>query len=69
MADLAAYRDLHDTVDIPIIVPSQRAFSAEEASLISGECGIEGIMIGAIVTGSTAPEIEAAVRKFKAAIG
>ena len=68
MADLAAYRDLHDTVDIPVIVPTQRAISPREASLITGECGIEGLMIGAIVTGKTAPEIEAAVRSYKAAI-
>lgn len=69
VADLAAYRDLHDTVDIPIIVPTQRAITPEEATLITGECGIEGLMIGAIVTGKTAPEIETAVRKFKRALG
>lgn len=68
VADLAAYRDLHDTVDLPIIVPSQRAIKPEEASLITEECGIEGLMIGAIVTGKTPSEIETAVRKFKAAI-
>lgn len=68
MADLAAYRDLHDSVDVPIIVPSQRAIRPEEASLITGECGIEGLMIGAIVTGTTPRDIEAAVKRFKAAL-
>jgi hypothetical protein len=68
MRDLVAYRELHDTVDIPIIVPTQRAIRPEEAYLITRECGIEGLMIGAIVTGKTPGEIEAAVRKFKAAI-
>ncbi|HEY3375877.1 MAG TPA: hypothetical protein VGL77_00145, partial [Armatimonadota bacterium] len=33
VADLAAYRDLHDTVDVPIIVPTQRNIRPEEASL------------------------------------
>jgi hypothetical protein len=68
VADLAAYRDLHDTVDIPIIVPTQRAIQPEEATLITGECGIEGLMIGAIVTGTGARDIERAVSRFKAAL-
>ena len=68
VADLANYRDLHDTVDVPIIVPTQRAITPEEASLITGECGIQGLMIGAIVTGVTPKEIEQSVRRFKAAL-
>jgi len=68
VADLAAYRDLHDTVDIPLIVPSQRAIRPEEATLITGNCGIEALMIGAIVTGATPREIEAAVKAFKTAM-
>jgi len=68
IADLAAYRDLHDTIDIPIIVPTQRAIRPEEATLVTGECGIQGLMIGAIVTGKTALSIEDAVRKFKSAL-
>lgn len=68
VADLINYRDLHDTVDVPIIVPTQRAIKPEEATLITGECGIEGLMIGAIVTGVTAKEIEYAVRRYKAAL-
>lgn len=65
VADLAAYRDLRDTIDLPIIVPTQRAIRPEEATLITRECGIEALMIGAIVTGKTAESIEEAVRKFK----
>jgi len=68
MIDLAAYRELHDTVDLPIIVPTQRAIRPEEATLITGTCGIEGLMIGAIVTGKTPAEIETAVRRFKTAL-
>jgi len=68
MADLAGYRDLHDTIDLPIIVPTQRAIRPEEACLITRECGIEGLMIGAIVTGKTPTGIEEAVRKFKKAL-
>jgi hypothetical protein len=68
VADMAAYRDLHDTVDVPLVVPTQRKISADEASLITGECGIAGLMLGAIVTGTTAHEIETVVKQFKAAI-
>ena len=68
VADLAAYRELHDTVDLPIIVPTQRAIRAEEATLITGDCGIQALMIGAIVTGKTPAEIETAVRRFKTAL-
>lgn len=68
IADLTAYRDLHDTVDLPIIVPTQRAIRPDEATLLTGECGIQGLMIGAIVTGKTANEIETAVRRFKTAL-
>ncbi|MHB9026948.1 MAG: hypothetical protein ACYC7E_22665 [Armatimonadota bacterium] len=69
VADMAAYRDLHDTVDIPLIVPTQRAIHPEEATLITGDCGIEALMIGAIVTGKTPKEVEKAVSDFKKAIG
>jgi hypothetical protein len=68
MADLVAYRDLHDTVDIPLIVPTQRKITPEEATLLTGECGIQGLMIGAIVTGRTSREIEIAVKRYKAAL-
>lgn len=68
VGDMAAYRDLHDTLDIPIIVPTQRAIRAEEAQLITDVCGIEGLMIGAIVTGKTPESIENAVKRFKKAI-
>jgi len=68
MADLVAYRDLHDIIDLPIIVPTQRAIRPEEAALVTRECGIEGLMIGAIVTGNTPDTIEDAVRRFKKAL-
>lgn len=68
VADLAAYRHLHDAVDLPIIVPTQRAIQPAEASLITGECGIEGLMIGVIVTGNTPRGIEDAVKRYKAAL-
>jgi hypothetical protein len=68
VGDMVAYRELHDTVDVPIIVPTQRAIRPEEAPLITQDCGIEGLMIGAIVTGKTAKSIEHAVRQFKMAL-
>ncbi len=68
VGDLTAYRSLRDTIDLPIIVPTQRAIRAEEATLLTRDCGIEALMIGAIVTGKTPETIEDAVRRFKAAL-
>lgn len=68
MADLAAYRELRDGTDLPIIVPTQRAIRPDEATLLTEACGIDALMIGAIVTGKTPDTVEAAVRQFKAAI-
>jgi len=68
VGDLAAYRALRDTVELPIIVPTQRAIQPEEARLLTEECGIDALMIGAIVTGKTPTSIADAVQKFKRAM-
>jgi len=69
VADLAAYRDLRDHTGLPLIVPSQRAIRPEDATLLTEDCGIDALMIGAIVTGHTPDTVEAAVRAFKTAMG
>jgi putative N-acetylmannosamine-6-phosphate epimerase len=66
-ADLALYARLAQAVATPIIVPSQRRFEPHDVELIAG-AGVNGIMIGAIVTGLEPASIEAAARQFRAAI-
>lgn len=66
--DLAAYQELRETVDVPIIVPTQRAITPLEAPLLFGLCNIDALMIGAIVTGKTPESIEKSVKEFKKAL-
>jgi hypothetical protein len=66
-ADLASYRRLAQAVPTPIILPSQRKLEPEDVARIVG-VGINGVMIGAIVTGLDAPGMEAATRSFRTAI-
>ncbi len=66
-ADLALYSRLAQAVPTPIIAPSQRRFEPSDVASIV-ECGITGIMIGAIVTGLEPAGIEAATRAFRAAM-
>jgi hypothetical protein len=67
-ADLACYQELRETVDVPIIVPTQRNITPREAPLLFGLCNIDALMVGAIVTGKTAESIEKAVKEFKKAL-
>jgi hypothetical protein len=69
VADLLYYRAIRESTNLPIIVPSQRKFRPDEALLLTERCGVEGIMIGAIVTGRTPQEIERATKAFKRALG
>jgi len=66
-ADLALYRRLAQAVPTPIILPSQRRLEPHDVGRIVG-VGINGIMIGAIVTGTEPAPLEAATRGFRTAI-
>ena len=66
-ADLALYARLARAVPTPIILPSQRRLEPEDVARIV-EVGINGIMIGAIVTGVEPQSLEAATRAFRAAV-
>ena len=67
MRDLILYRQIAGSVDIPVVVPTQRAIRPEEVSLMAG-IGVRGLMIGAVVTGKTEHSIGAAVEAFRKAI-
>ena len=62
--DLLKYRAITSRVNVPVIVPTQRAVRPEEVKeLVSA--GVRGIMIGAIVTGREEKSIREAVRAFR----
>jgi hypothetical protein len=66
-ADLALYARLAEAVPTPIIVPSQRRLEPHDVARLAAS-GINGVMIGAIVTGLEPTTLEAAARAFRAAV-
>jgi len=66
-ADLALYARLARAVTTPIILPSQRRLEPHDVARII-EIGINGIMIGAIVTGLKPDTLEGATRAFRSAL-
>ena len=67
MRDLIRYRAVAEAVDVPVVVPTQRAVRCEDVrSLIA--CGIKGLMIGAVVTGREEKTIVRAIESFRRAI-
>jgi len=66
-ADLALYARLAAAAPTPIIVPSQRRLEPHDVARLAA-IGINGIMIGAIVTGLAPSTLEAATRAFRAAV-
>jgi hypothetical protein len=66
--DLASYSLLREATARPIIVPTQRAISPEEAPLLVRDLGLNAVMIGAVVTGKDPRSLEQATAAFKQAI-
>ena len=62
--DLLKYKSIVETVNIPVIVPSQRKLVPSDVSSLA-DTGIKAIMIGAIVTGNTPSSVEKATKEFK----
>jgi len=67
-ADVATYRRLREATRLPIIVPTERAVTPEEALLLVGAAGVSALMIGSIVTGREAESVLAATRRYAAAL-
>lgn len=66
-ADLARYSAHAEAIAAPCIVPTQRAIRPEDVPALS-RAGIRGLLVGAVVTGTAAADLAAAVRRFRAAI-
>jgi len=68
LRDIARYRLLRANISTPIIVTSQRALRPCEAAMLTNELGIDGVMIGAVVTGKEAATLRQVTQVFRQAI-
>ncbi len=66
-ADLRRLRILQEYVDVPLLVPTQKRITPEDAVWLK-RSGTGGLMIGAIVTGNTADSIGAATARYRDAL-
>ncbi|MBM7583142.1 putative N-acetylmannosamine-6-phosphate epimerase [Caldicoprobacter guelmensis] len=67
VSDLLRFGRIVESVDKPVVVPTQRIIEPDEVKFLY-KLGIKGIMIGAIVTGSSPDSIERITRQFRQAI-
>ncbi len=67
LRDLMRYRVLCQRSGLPVVVPTQRAIRPEDVRALA-DTGIRGLMIGAIVTGTTRESILQAIAAYRAAI-
>lgn len=65
--DYRRLRILQEYVDAPLLVPTQKAITPEDARWLM-RTGTGGLMIGAVVTGDSAGSIAAATARYRAAI-
>lgn len=65
--DLAVYHYLRQNTNLPIVVPTQLKWTAEDIFALA-ETGANALMVGAVVTGSTKDSLFAAVQNFRKAI-
>ncbi|MFD0676543.1 MULTISPECIES: hypothetical protein [unclassified Paenibacillus] len=66
-ADLLRYRWLAQTANLPVIVPSQRKLVAADVPALK-DSGVKALLLGAVVVGKSADEIQRAVHDFRNAI-
>jgi hypothetical protein len=66
-ADYRRLRVLQEYVDIPLLVPTQKYITTDDAQWLK-RTGTGGLMIGAVVTGRTAESIAAATAAYRKAI-
>jgi hypothetical protein len=67
-ADIAAYHRLRRATKLPIIVPTQRAITPQEAAMLIQDISMNAIMIGAIVTGKEPDTLREATERFAEAV-
>jgi len=67
-AELDRYGVLGELTGLPVIVPTQRALTPDDALRLVHEAGAAALMIGIIVTGDTAASLGGATARFRAAL-
>lgn len=65
--EILQYKSIRHSTNTPIVIPTQRKITPEQ-SLILQEIGINGIMIGAIVTGNTKESVYKSTLEFRETI-
>jgi hypothetical protein len=65
--DFRRLRILQEYVDVPLIVPTQKAITPADALWLK-RTGTGALMIGAVVTGDSAESIAAATRRYREAL-
>ncbi len=66
--ELDRYRALGNLTGLPVVVPTQRALTPDDARRLVREAGVAALMIGVIVAGDTAASIGAATARFRTAL-
>lgn len=66
-ADFRLLRIVQEYVDVPLLVPTQKAITPEDARWLK-RAGTGGLMIGAVVTGETADSIAQATAEYRCAL-
>ncbi|MDR3247972.1 MAG: hypothetical protein LBT39_04225 [Treponema sp.] len=67
LRDLAAYKNITTFLNIPVVVPTQKKITPEEAPLLF-KAGVNAIMIGAVSAGKTVEEFGAKTAEFRRAM-
>ncbi|MFC4306368.1 hypothetical protein ACFO1S_23365 [Cohnella boryungensis] len=66
-ADVLKYRMLVQQAQIPVLVPSQRKLVADDIRALS-DAGVQAVLLGAIVLGSSEEQMRSKVAEFRNAI-
>lgn len=65
--DIIQYHTICKHTSLPVIIPTQHKIILEDVPVL-WQCGIAGLMLGAVVTGKDAQSIGMSVARFRAAI-
>ncbi|ETI68371.1 hypothetical protein [Neobacillus vireti] len=65
--DILSYNALVQSVDVPVMVPSQRKIEPSDIPLLY-EAGVKAVMLGAVVIGKTEESIKGAISSFRETI-
>ena len=62
--DLSKYQTIASLSDIPCVVPSQKFMQSKDVPLLY-QTGVKAVMLGAVVFGKDASNLESALKAFR----